>query len=303
MFDLPVLRQARDEVRSLVDAIIPSTARVEVTSSALVSSSGSAWLVGDRYWVTNHHVVADADGRCSLTNMDRAIKAAVVGSDLDTDLAVLLSDEPSGGAPLSLRAAPVGLGETCFAFGSPLGDFPDSVTMGIVSGLERRGNSAGGRPIEGLLQIDAAINPGNSGGPLVDVFGQVMGVCCSGITSADNLAFAIPATTVSVVVPELIQHGRVVRSSLAISLEVTPAGSYQEVLRVVRVADQTSPFQIGDVLKAVAGTAVSRRADLYRVMNRDLVGRTVPVQVDRGGTLIEFGVVAGERPSQPGAGS
>jgi S1-C subfamily serine protease len=296
-----MLRQFRDEVRQLVDNTIRATARVEVTSTSLQTSSGSAWLVADSLWVTNHHVVEDSGGRCSLTNMDQSIGAAVVGSDPDTDLAVLRADTSSPGTPLALRGAPVGLGEVCFTFGSPLGLFPDSVTMGIISGLERRDKSPSGRTIEGLLQTDAALNHGNSGGPLLDVFAQVIGVCCSGIDSADNLAFAIPAATVATIVPELIEHGRVVRSSLGIGLEAASVGSYREQLGVVRVADATSPFKVGDVLLNVGGRQIHRRADLFTTMNRSLIGARVPVEVDRDGNRIQFEVVPFERPEQQGA--
>uniref|UniRef100_UPI000B004BFD S1C family serine protease n=2 Tax=Mycolicibacterium mucogenicum TaxID=56689 RepID=UPI000B004BFD len=138
----------------------------------------------------NDHVITDLVDPIEAQFPDtRPVTALVVGRDPLTDLAVLRID-PQDIAPLTICGHGARLGELCFAFGSPLGAFPESLSIGIVSGLKRSLPTGDRQSIFDVIQTDAAINPGNSGGPLVNVDGRVIGVNTAGIDGADGIGFA-----------------------------------------------------------------------------------------------------------------
>lgn len=298
-----------DELAALVARVLPSTATVTGQTRDLDRTSGSAWVVDEAHLVTNEHVVAGlevvfvrrggAAGPAGASDA-RHQRARLVGADPVTDLAVLeLVDH--GATPLPLRAQPPRLGELCFAVGSHLGTYPETVTAGLVSGLHRSIRSPAGRPIDDVVQTDAAMNPGCSGGPLLDAAGQVLGVTSAGVDVAANVGFAIPAATVADIVPELLEHGEVVRPALGITVaahavELDGAPQARLVVTAIRTpapgtAPGTAPpdgFAVGDVLLAVAGRPVRTRGDLVRLLRRDLVGRAVPVEVLRHGQPTEL---------------
>lgn len=212
------------------------------------------------------------------------ISGESVGSDRRTDLAVIRVEERSV-PPLDLCAETPHLGELCFAFGSPLGEYTESVTYGVVSGLGRRMPIEGGLSIENLLQTDAEINPGNSGGPLVDLDGEVLGINSSIRADGRGMGFAVPAKTAATIIPELIEHGEILRPKLGVSLQVIDHfenGVEGERLRVARAAEENT-LKAGDILLAINGVQIRTRADLFDVMRRDLIGRDVAIEVDRDG--------------------
>ncbi len=287
-----------DELAALVARVLPSTATVTGQTRDLDRTSGSAWVVDETHLVTNEHVVAGLEvvfvrrGAATPPAVASSAphrRARLVGSDAVTDLAVLeLADH--GAAPLPLRAEPPRLGELCLAVGSHLATYPETVTSGLVSGLHRSIRSPAGRPIDDVIQTDAAMNPGCSGGPLLDATGRVLGVNSAGVDVAANVGFAIPAATVADIVPELLAHGEVVRPALGITVAahaVDLDGSRQArlVVTAVRSAGPSTPagFAVGDVLLSVDGRVVRTRADLVRLLRRDLVGRSVPADVLRHG--------------------
>ena len=198
--------------------------------------------------------------------------------------------------PLPLRETAVRLGEPCLAFGSPLGDYPESVSQGVISGLDRRLPREDGRSIEHVLQTDADINPGNSGGPLVDLDGEVLGVNAAIRLDGRGLGFAIPAETVRSIVSELVEHGRVERPKLGVAVEVVEhreRGRTRERLRVASVGNG-SPLQPGDVLLAIDQRPLASRADLFGLLRRPLLGRSVPVEVEREGRTVTVEIRLGE---------
>lgn len=289
------LHAYRDALLALAARVVPATGRVEVVTTSLSQSSGSAWLFDDHHWVTNHHVIAHSGKNVQITTAGRTIDATVLGSDEGTDLAVLRSDRVNV-TPLSVRKSQVSLGEPCYAFGAPLGTFPDSMTSGIVSGLERRLANRLGTSIEDVLQTDAAINPGNSGGPLVDVDAKVIGVNTAIRADADNMGFAVPAATVISIVPELIEHGYVARATLGASVEARPSGrGPKEELMVLEVRDPSSLLRRGDVLVSIDGKSVERRADLFNILRRTLIGRTTTVEVRRDQSVVSLETLFSQR--------
>jgi serine protease Do len=154
---------------------------------------GSGFLFDSRGWIlTNGHVV---DGASSITVQladGRQLPGQVYGIASSTDLAVVKVD--ATGLPVLTLGDSHGLalGQTVIAIGSPLGEFPDSVTTGVVSGLDRSISIRGIGTLDGLIQTDAAVNPGNSGGPLLDTLGRVVGVATATSGAAQGISFAIP---------------------------------------------------------------------------------------------------------------
>ncbi len=254
-----------------------------VAVSAGTPATGSGFVIDQHgHVVTNHHVTdeMDLDRLRVRIGDEHELAATFIGSDPRTDLAVLQIDDPIEGH-LHLRERPARLGELCLALGSPFGIFRDTVSLGVVSGLGRTLPQQGRRPIENVLQTDCAINPGNSGGPLVDATGEVLGVNTAVWRSGQGMAFAVPSETVAWVVPELVEHGRVARASLGVSIRQTDDDA-DALLEVTRVARPTPDgLAVGDVLRAIDGQPVRRRADLYRHLRRDAIGSTLAIEVER----------------------
>jgi S1-C subfamily serine protease len=276
-----------EQIADLVAAALPAVTTLSGVTADMRESSGSGFAIdGLGHLLTNHHVTRDLGKRITATlHGGEDVLVEPVGADPVTDLAVLrLTD----GAPawLEVRSERPRLGELCLAIGSPLGEFAESISLGVVSGLDRSLPSADGRwPMEHMIQTDAAINPGNSGGPLLDMAGRVIGVNESGRTDGQNISFAIPGETISLVATELIEHGSVARAALGVvvvSKNVSERGRTRRRLIVSKVND-TGPFREGDALLSVGGQPVRDRGDLFRCLTRDLIGIPTPVEVIRNG--------------------
>lgn len=280
-----LLERLSAEIANLGAQVVPSTAIVTGQLKDFSDASGSAWLFDRLHLVTNFHVVDGLEMPIQVRMPGHPeITVSLTATDPLTDLAVLKLPEPVA-EKLELREDPARLGELCFAFGSPLGEFPESMTMGVISGVNRRIMSPGGRMIEGVLQTDAAISNGNSGGPLVDASGFVLGMNSQGRDDGQNIGFAVPADTILYVVSELLEHHEVVRPSLGLSVASTFVivnGQLQERLKVVAVRENaTGTFQPDDVLLSIGGHDVRTRADLLRILRRDMVDTVTQVEVLR----------------------
>ena len=177
------------------------------------ASSGSGFVITqDGYIVTNHHVVASASS-VKVTMYDgKEYSAAVVGSDSDYDVAVL-KVETTGLQPVTLgNSADVNVGDTVLAIGNPLGELTFSMSQGIVSCCDRAINVSG-TPFN-MIQVDASINPGNSGGPLMNLYGEVVGIVSAKYSSYSNtavegLGFAIPIGDVQAVITDIMENGQI----------------------------------------------------------------------------------------------
>ncbi|HEX3776496.1 MAG TPA: trypsin-like peptidase domain-containing protein [Polyangiaceae bacterium] len=261
-----------DELEGLVATAAPSVVAVEhgrgQGSGIIVSSDG--------YVVTNAHVVHGRAGKLSvrLAGGDE-LGAEVVGEDRPSDLAVLRVNAfnlPSLSLDESRRLR---VGQLVVAIGNPL-RFERSVSLGVVSAIERSLPGPGRRPFEGLVQTDAAINPGNSGGPLLDAHGAVVGINTAVIPYANGLGFAIPAHTAAWVTAVLIRDGRIDRPVIGIAaqgVDLTPKiaaelGQHRAV-RVHAVAAD-SPASVAqlkpaDLLLGANDVALHSVDDLQRV--------------------------------------
>ena len=273
------------------------------------SSLGSGVIVSpDGYILTNHHVVEAADQiEVALTD-GRKAKAHVIGSDPETDLAVIKVDLPD-----SLPAITFGhpeqaqVGDMVLAIGNPFG-VGETVTMGIISALKR--DHLGINTFENFIQTDAAINPGNSGGALVDGNGNLIGIN-SAIYSPNGgslgIGFAISATTAKKTMEQIIQHGSVTRGWVGAGVQELTAelaesfklGDTKGVLitEVIRNSPaEQAGIKTGDILIAIDNkTIVDTSAMLETVANLP-PGKVVSIKLLRNGTTMSVQAKIGKRP-------
>ncbi len=279
-------------------------------------SLGSGVVIApDGYVVTNNHVVEGNASLSIITATGQKYDAELVGSDELSDLAVLriLGDPGLPMAELGDSDALV-QGQRVVAIGSALGEFKNTVTVGVVSGLDRSIDMGEGFRMEGLIQTDAAINHGNSGGPLVNLQGQVIGINTliirgdgTTLDVAEGLGFAIPSNTVRVVTAQLIQYGYVRRPYLGIShVELTPGmATYYGlsvtkgtlVVRVVRGSPaEQAGLKPGDVLLAINDEALDEEHPFVNVLLHHQPGETVTLHVNRYGQTLTLQATLGESP-------
>mmetsp|Transcript_26592 Transcript_26592/g.87164 ORF Transcript_26592/g.87164 Transcript_26592/m.87164 type:complete len:506 (-) Transcript_26592:58-1575(-) len=275
------------------------------------AGSGFIWDK-EGHIVTNYHVIKGAaDLRVTLGGVtlgeDRTFKASVVGYDEDKDIAVLKMD-PEAMVGMDLRpilpseSDQLMVGQKVYAIGNPFG-LDHTLTVGVISGLSREiasGNT--GRPIDGIIQTDAAINPGNSGGPLLNSSGQFIGVntaIYSASGTSSGVGFALPSNMVRGIVDQIITYGRVTRPVLGISfapdpfvqelglggvlvLDARPYGPAAKAGMRSTTRDEEGRLILGDVITSIDGRRVNNSTDLFRVLDKCSVGQTVSVQILRG---------------------
>jgi S1-C subfamily serine protease len=236
-------------------------------------------LAEDGYILTNAHVVAQRDRRARPSVRlagGEALEATLVGADPRSDLAVLRVDGPRLVSLPLADSRRLRVGQLVVAIGNPF-RFDRSVSLGVVSAIERSLPGPDGSLFEGLVQTDAAINPGNSGGPLLDATGAVVGINTAVIPFAQGIGFAIPAHTASWVSAVLIQRGEIRRPYLGISargVELVPAMARElgqpRAVRVHGIGTGTpaaaAGLDEGDILLGADGSALASVDDLQRVM-------------------------------------
>ena len=278
------------------------------SSSQTATGTGTGVIISeDGYIVTNAHVIYDSEHGCGLATKikvylsdDTDYEAEVVGYDTDFDLAVLRINADDLTAAEFGNSDALRLGESVIAIGNPLGfKLKNTVTAGIVSGLDRQ-IDINEQSLE-LIQTDAAINSGNSGGPLINKYGQVIGINSSKMSSSyssssasiDNIGFAIPSNEASKIVKDLIKYGYVTgKPQLGINYEnVTEVDSYRYNIPVgvyVTSVDEDSAaekagLRSGDVITAIDGTEVTTGEELSAQKNLHSAGDTVEITFTRNG--------------------
>jgi serine protease Do len=269
------------------------------------TGAGSGIIVSaDGYIVTNGHVVSGADTVTVYTQDGKEYGAKVVGSDSQTDIALLKIDA-SGLTPAALGDSDkLVVGETAVAIGNPLGELANTVTVGIVSALDRE-IDVGGQTMN-LLQTDAAINPGNSGGALINVYGEVVGIntAKTAAVGVEGLGFAIPVNDAKPVIEALKADGYVAgRTKLGIytrDIDENTASVYglPEGVYVVSVEPfsgaEVAGIRAGDVIVSFDGQSVKTTAEINRIKRRHEVGDTVPFVLVREGSQVSGSVKLGE---------
>lgn len=257
--------------------------------------------------LTNYHVVERAAVLRVVTPDGGSHAAHLIGSDPDTDLAVVRVHADDLVAAELGDSATLRVGQMVAAVGNPLG-FDHTVTAGVVSALGRDMRAGNGRLIEQVIQTDAALNPGNSGGPLVDGRGRVIGVNTMMMAGAQGLCFAIPITLAITIASQLIHRGRVRRGRLG--LACAPARLTRRQVRhfrlahehAVRIAEVESDgpgaqagLARGDLLVALDTIALDGPDALHRLLAAERIGEPVTLSVLRGYERVDVEVVPAER--------
>ncbi len=280
----------------------PST---NLGSGVIVNESG--------YILTNSHMVEDADSIEVALADTRRVNARVIGTDPESDLAVLKIDLPKLPAITFGQADGVRVGDVVLAIGNPFG-VGQTVTMGIVSALGR--SHLGINTFENFIQTDAAINPGNSGGALVDAHGHLIGINTAIYSRTPGgaslgIGFAIPASTAKTVMEQIIQNGSVQRGWIGVGVQemtreiaesfkmpaTTRGALITEVFRDTP-ADRGG-MKVGDVLVAVDGKPVTDSATMLNLIAALTPGSQTVLRVMREAKGVDLKVTVGKRPKQP----
>ena len=257
--------------------------------------------------LTNYHVIANSEKLTVSFGTGKSYPARVVGSDPDTDLAVVrLLQAPR--EPMTMvqlgDSDKLVVGQKVLAIGNPFG-LDRTLSTGVISGLQRPIRAQNGRQIEGAIQTDASINPGNSGGPLLDSHGRMIGINSqieSPTGASAGVGFAIPVNIAKRIVPQLVRNGEVRRPKLGITsraveslgnqvrlpvsegvivLNVQPgSGAANAGIRGL-VQTEDGDVEIGDIIVGIDGQKIGNTDDLYRVLDKHQIGDTVNVEVVR----------------------
>jgi S1-C subfamily serine protease len=265
---------------------------------------GSGVIVsGEGHILTNHHVVDSGGERLQLLvrlGDGRDFPARVVGTDSETDLALLKIKAPADNPPAPIMFADsekIRVGDWCLAIGSPFG-YNHSVTVGVVSAKHRRAQLA--QPYQDFIQTDAAINPGNSGGALVNLRGELVGINSAIVSEtggSDGVGFAIASNLVLWVKDQLVEHGRVRRGYLGVRM-VDRDGPGGAVIHMVEPDSPagTAGLKERDVLIEFDGKPVTGQSDVFFKVAEASPGSPVTVKVLRDKKEREFKVELAERP-------
>ena len=287
-----------------------------VVSILTVTPSGKASGTGiimseDGYIITNHHVVESAQAVSVLTSDDQEYPASIIGSDETSDLAVLKIDAGSLQAASFGDSSVLQVGDTVVAIGDPLGTtLRGTMTDGIISAINRD-LTVSDRTMT-LIQTNAALNNGNSGGPLINCYGQVIGINTmkmsnyyASAASVEGIGFAIPIDTAKPIIDELIEKGYVSgRPAIGIDGETLPAtyriyyrlpeGIY--ITRVYQSSDAAAKgLTEGDIITAINGVSVTTMEGLNRVKNQFSAGDSVTLTIYRGGVSYDVEIVLMDR--------
>jgi 2-alkenal reductase len=273
--------------------------------------SGSGFFVSDQgYIITNAHVVQNTKAVSIILSDGSEQEAVVVGADKYNDIAVLKAQGPVPAVAALGNSDVLQPGESVIAIGSPLGDFKNTVTVGVVSATGRSIDTGEGYQVEGLVQTDAAINQGNSGGPLLNLAGEVIGVNTlivrgSGGAIAEGLGFAIPIDTAQAVAAQIIEKGYFAHPFLGITYQpITPAIArayglpVQWGVYISRVAANSpasdAGLQRGDIITSVGGVALDESHSYLNTLYAYKPGDKVSLTIARGGETLDVRVTLGE---------
>ena len=280
--------------KNYADNNAPRQRRIErsLGSGVIASKNG--------YILTNHHVIAGADEILVSLLDGRESLASLVGSDPETDLAVLKIKMPdlspiSFGLPDQAR-----VGDVVLALGNPFG-FGHTVTQGIISAKGRYGLAL--NTYENYLQTDADINPGNSGGALIDVYGRLLGInsaIWSKSGGSQGIGLAVPSDTAQQVMSEIISKGMVIRGWLGIEIRHTNNDAKGNTISAVysNSPAERAGLKPGDTLSKINDIpAINGRMGMMQVALLE-PGQVIPIEVIRNGSPLKLQVTVGKRPNQ-----
>ena len=315
--------QIETTITQVVEQIKPSVVTVVGTVSGGMTFfgtapdqqvSGSGFIISpDGFIVTNHHVVESANELHVILYDNTELPAKLINSDIFADLAVIKVD---GQMPAIARIGNSDLlkpGETVIAIGSPLGDFRNSVTVGVISATGRSIDTGNGYQLENLIQTDTAINSGNSGGPLVNLAGEVIGINTLVVRGdggsnaiAEGLGFAIPANTARLISEQIIQKGYFARPDLGVlqvqAINPRIASLYNLPMKwgaYVSRIDSKGPaaqagIRAGDIIVRIGETSIDESTSYINALFAYSPNQSVSIGVYRENQAITFNVVLGE---------
>ncbi len=279
--------------------------------------SGSGVIITDNgYIITNNHVVEDTSQVSIIFANGEQRPAQVVGTDIFADLSVLKVDGSIPATATLGNSDTLKPGETVIAIGSPLGDFKNTVTVGVVSATGRMIETGKGYNMEDLIQTDAAINQGNSGGPLVNLAGEVVGINTlvvrgtgTGGNVAEGLGFAIPANSAAAVAEQIIQKGYFSRPYLGIRWQpITPriASTYRLPVEwgvYITEVISNSPAEMaglryGDIITKIGLTELDAQHSYINTLFKYSPGETTTLVFLRGNKFLEVEISIGEARSE-----
>lgn len=274
--------------------------------------SGSGFFISDKgYILTNNHVVEGTKEVKLVLSDGTEQTATIVGTDQYSDIAVLKTDGIVPAIASLGNSDKLDPGESVIAIGSPLGNFKNTVTVGVVSATGRSIDTGNGYTIEDLIQTDAAINHGNSGGPLVDLAGEVIGINTLVVRNtnsgdvAEGLGFAIPINTAQAIAQQIIQKGYFARPYMGISFQpVNPAIASRYNLSAdwgayVRQVENGSPaseagLQQGDIVTQVGDITLDETHSYVNALFTYKPGDTINLTVMRDGKEVQLQITLGE---------
>lgn len=308
-----VVNVAEQSKRSVVTVSIKQTVRQQNTfsvpglpfffqapngpSQEIQQDIGTGFVVSqeDGLVVTNRHVVSDVEAEYMLIDFDGQEHAVTnIYRDPVNDLAILKTSAQLPALPMS-DSENIQVGQTVIAIGTALGEFRQTVTTGVVSGLGRGIEAAGGFSVEridNLIQTDAAINPGNSGGPLINIRGEVIGVNVA-MAQAENIGFAIPINVVKDSIANFNQTGQFERPMLGVRYKLIPQetallNDVPEGAYVIDVIPGSTADSLGvqtqDIITNINGQEVNEtKGDLAGIINTMKVGDNIHLEIWRNG--------------------
>ena len=300
-----------DIVKEVSPATVPiSVISVDDEKETKIGSGTGFIITSDGYIVTNQHVVELADKAVStyyvvvvLPGNDEFVRAEIVGADEQTDIAVLKVDTDKELPCVTLGDSDtLQSGELAVTIGNSMGNFDDSVTVGVISAPKRQITRNG--YLVDVIQTDAAINPGNSGGPLINSFAEVVGITNAKIVNSttENLSFAIPVNSVKSIIESLINYGKVInRPYLGITVKYVADESYYGARGGVYIAEivENGPadkagIEVGDRIISMDGVEIVETGDIIKVRDAHEVGDAIDVVVERDGRQITLTLVIGD---------
>lgn len=276
-------------------------------------SSGSGVIISaDGYIVTNNHVVENTESLSVILSDGTELPAKLVSTDIYADLAVVKADGLMPAVAIIGNSDNLKSGETVIAIGSPLGEFRNTVTVGVISATGRSVDTSRGYAMEDLLQTDAAINQGNSGGPLINLNGEVVGINTliirggNGSTAvAEGLGFAIPSNTMELIAARIISQGYFARPFLGVNFQAinpsiarrynlpTDWGAYVTQVEAGSPAAQAG-LQQGDIIVRVGDTAIDENTSYINALFEYQPGDQISITINRDGQEQSLNVTLGE---------
>lgn len=268
---------------------------------------GSGFIVSsDGLVVTNKHVVADTSADYTVFTSDgKKYDAEVIARDPLQDLAVLRIPGAGFTSAKLGNSDSLKLGQTAIAIGNSLGEFKNTVSVGVISGLARNitasGEGFGTELIQGVIQTDAAINPGNSGGPLLNLKGEVIGINVATASGAENIGFAIPVNRAKRAIESVKRTGTIESPYLGIRYVMTEEGARVGGTKEGPGVIPNSPaaaagIRADDLIEKMNGEQLNEENPLGAVIQKYGVGDTVTLTVKRGEETLAIPVTLGKRP-------